>query len=748
MSGIRRRFLSALLALIMTAGILPASAFAAQPSVSEGVYSFTLTFSGNTQTEETFLFDEAYFLAPSSEESLPLAELSAQVALASASRFGAEPDPMETDPSDSEGNLTAMLSAMGFEDVESNAYCFIEKLADSAGVTVGRRTIADGGYTLLAVIPRSTGYKQEWAGDFTVGNAGFHEGFRAGRDEILRFVKSYVEKHGISGDVKLWTVGQSRGAALANLTAGFFAGGGDAYLGGGIHIAPEDVYCRTTATPRAVRAGISRAEELSVSGPRGGEYAADTPGEPFAWEGEGVCDPGSAVYAGIRSYDVPLDFIPDVPPMQWGYVRYGIECASDAYGAGTEEMLSELLPLHPKVHAALSGAAGEGFTRWTFDPETMEMVPESVEEASLAHAFLAQRMEGLLSLVPDAATYVSGYQAAFRALGGAFGMLRYMFPDGADAYRTKLMKPILFSWLAYASERLRAEGRAETEADAAAIALTQLLSFASGESLDPYACTVDDCTRLLAKFIADRAETPAVRDAVFSVADSFPPEAAFLIRMLFSGFQKKVDYTDPAPDGVLLLDFIRACAYGPDPAARSASSYPDAASVRRSLYNLLDLIFKATAPEAGRAIGKTGDKLDGSGSFKGFVAAMMPALLVKKESGRVVRTYADLADAADGAAADAVSEIAGEALSGAEAAYGRSYALMAEGHTRTIAKNVSALRRVLFAFLGGPGDVPYDTEGLIRDACTFIQLSRIALSSHYAEAGLAWLRAGRKAAEG
>ena len=746
MSGIRRRFFASLLALIMAMGVLPASAFAAQQR-EEGTFTFTLTFSGNTQSEEAFLFDEAYFLAPSSEESLPLAELSALVALASASRYGAEPDPMEADPSDSEENLRAMLSAMGFEDVESNAYCSVEKLADSAGVTVAHRMV--GGYTLLAVVPRSTGYKQEWAGDFTVGDAGIHEGFLSGRDEILRFVKRYVERHGITGSVKLWISGQSRGAALANLTAGFFAGGGDAYLGGGVRIAPEDVYCRTTATPRGVRPGIAKAEELSVSGPRGGEYAADTPGEPFVWEGEGVCDPESSLYAGIRSYDVPLDFIPNVPPVRWGYARYGIECASDAYGAGTREMLSELLMINPKVQAVLSEEAErDGFTRWTFDPELMEMVPVSTEAPELAYAFLAQRMEGLLSLVPDTATYVSEYQDAFRALGGTFGMLRYMFLEGAGPLKTKLLKPLLLGWLAYASERLLLEERAETEPEAAAIALAELISFAAGEPLDPNACTVDECTRALAKFVADRAETPAVRGAVFSAADGFPQEAAFLIRMLFSGFQKHVDYMDPTPDGVLLLDFIRACAYGPDPAARSASSYPDAASVRRSLYNLLDLVFMVAAPDAGDAIGMNGDSLDGSGSFKGFVAALMPAILVKRENGSIVRTYESLSDAADGALSDAVEEIAGEALVRAEAVYGHAYALMAKSHAQALANNVSAVRRVLFAFLAGPADTPFDTERSILDACTFLKLARAAMSSHYAETGLAWLRADRKAAEG
>ena len=45
----------------------------------------------------------------------------------------------------------------------------------------------------------------------------------AARDEVLRFMKQYLEKHDIGGELKVWTAGHSRGGAVANLLGGFLA---------------------------------------------------------------------------------------------------------------------------------------------------------------------------------------------------------------------------------------------------------------------------------------------------------------------------------------------------------------------------------------------------------------------------------------------------------------------------------------------------------------------------------------------
>ena len=127
---------------------------------------------------------------------------------------------------------------MGFQNVKANEWYSHEKQENSFGVAIGSRQIVQGEktYTLLAIFPRSAGYKQEWVGNFNVGKGDIHEGFKAARDEALRFSKKYIQDNNITGDLKVWIAGHSRGGAVSNLIGGFFAGGGIGYFGEKVRI--------------------------------------------------------------------------------------------------------------------------------------------------------------------------------------------------------------------------------------------------------------------------------------------------------------------------------------------------------------------------------------------------------------------------------------------------------------------------------------------------------------------------------
>lgn len=116
-----------------------------------------------------------------------------------------------------------MLGSMGFSDIATNEYYSRLMLPNSVGVAIGRKTVEAFGktYTLLAIVPRGAGYKQEWAGDMITGGGSIHEGFLQARDEVLRFAKKYINDNGIEGDLKIWTMGHSRGAGVANLLGAF-----------------------------------------------------------------------------------------------------------------------------------------------------------------------------------------------------------------------------------------------------------------------------------------------------------------------------------------------------------------------------------------------------------------------------------------------------------------------------------------------------------------------------------------------
>ena len=66
---------------------------------------------------------------------------------------------------------------------ETNAYYTRMDEENSMSVAVAHREIDEFGknYTLLAIAPKGAEYRQEWAGNFNVGTAMMHEGFKAGR---------------------------------------------------------------------------------------------------------------------------------------------------------------------------------------------------------------------------------------------------------------------------------------------------------------------------------------------------------------------------------------------------------------------------------------------------------------------------------------------------------------------------------------------------------------------------------------
>ena len=195
MLKIGKKAVCAVVAALVALACLPLQSFADgewAPSVIGGLYSFTSNETEiNLQGSDSFVYRDECFMRSAYDGCTHLATLSAQAALASVCRWGDELDPENVDDTaENAKNIVDMLGGMGFADVETNKYYTLEKQENSAAAAVGHRTIvADGKtYTLLAVIPRSAGYKQEWVGNFNVGEGDFHDGFKQGRDEILEMV--------------------------------------------------------------------------------------------------------------------------------------------------------------------------------------------------------------------------------------------------------------------------------------------------------------------------------------------------------------------------------------------------------------------------------------------------------------------------------------------------------------------------------------------------------------------------------
>ena len=721
--------------------------------VTEGTYQFTSNENYNKQLTDTFIFREDCFMKSSFDDCFHLDLLSSQVAIASASWYGENEDKYEVDPSRNAYNLINMLEAMGFEDVSTNEYYTLEKLEDSAGVAVGHRTIKAFGkeYTLLAIMPRSAGYKQEWVGNFTVNEGDIHDGFKQGRDEILRYVKKYINEHNISGNLKVWTAGHSRGSALANMIGGFFAGGGIEYFDGVVSITPEDVYSYAYATPRTIKPGADKNIVLSVQGPRGAGYEKDTQTPGYTYTKGGTIDPKSDEYKGVYNFINYYDLITLLPPPQWGFTVYGSEEGMDHDGYVTEtEMLVELEKLSQFAYDKyLDSGDPDSFAWKTFDVATLSMVdapgPHSANDMG---AFERERIVGLIYNAQTNADYHNdGYEETLKALAGIYGMMLVYFDEIPLDDIGSMIKPLLLSYLSYAVERLMAEGRASTESEAMSVALKDLIAYVTGKPFEPR--IVEDGVVTLFTFLNDNNEQPVfdtIVDALGNLEVS-GQKASDLLKMLYWGY---VPGFGPEDDPST-LDFkyvlqtvIKACVEGVDPAA---SNYETAVSdVEKGLYKDTAQYARSTVAfvigfaysDLLRAMGGLKFEAD----FDEFVDELKKMLLtVKDDSGTVIIEYGDIPEGADEQLKELLTSRFADLIADTETRYTTDFHHDVERHFDSILNHIRPLRRLLLYMLFYQEGEQYNTKTSLENAVTFFSNVGIIPLAHYNELYIAWMRA-------
>lgn len=191
-------------------------------------------------------------------------------------------------------NVRELLNNLNFSSIQYVNYDVpLDDTSDKVAYTLAMKYIKnkDGGTdTLIAVPIRGGGYGGEWASNFNVYNSDEklsrnHYGFQTAANDVLSGLSDYVQSHEIKGDLKIWAVGFSRGAAVANLLGRAL---NNATIGG---IKPNvvDIYVYTFATP----AGASR-------------NSAETFFDP-----------------NIFNIVSPVDLVPRVAPTAWGFTRYG-----------------------------------------------------------------------------------------------------------------------------------------------------------------------------------------------------------------------------------------------------------------------------------------------------------------------------------------------------------------------------------------------------------------------------------------
>ena len=164
-------------------------------------------------------FSQSYFEHSSYEYDPHLATASIALAASSCTDYGVKDEAWYVAQPKFIKNT---LELIGFNSFLANEDYYKTARFDSIGLAAAKREFS--GYTVIAVTPRSGGYYSEWANNMHLGDGSksdyMHEGWYNAANKLIDFVGSYAATHNVTGRVKLWMAGFSRGGATTNVAAG------------------------------------------------------------------------------------------------------------------------------------------------------------------------------------------------------------------------------------------------------------------------------------------------------------------------------------------------------------------------------------------------------------------------------------------------------------------------------------------------------------------------------------------------
>ncbi|MBQ0041175.1 MAG: hypothetical protein KBS56_04025 [Clostridiales bacterium] len=115
-----------------------------------------------------------------------------------------------------EKDINSLLSNMGFDGVKSN-YSTKDAKKENIAFSYAKKELANG-TILIPVVIRGSHYESEWVDNFNAGKSGDAKGYSSAASTVCKYINAYI-KSLKTKKVKLWVVGYSRGAAVADLAA-------------------------------------------------------------------------------------------------------------------------------------------------------------------------------------------------------------------------------------------------------------------------------------------------------------------------------------------------------------------------------------------------------------------------------------------------------------------------------------------------------------------------------------------------
>ncbi len=364
-----KRVCSLILVLVLLAGLaLPVRA-AEGPLVMDGTFTYRSAFlkdgSEAKMLPASYHYDENWFLAESTQYNHSLATMSLSMAMAAAVE----------EPS----SIGDLFKALKFNDTTIS---YPKPTEETIGYAIGSKVISgtDGPFTLVAVAIRGGDYGSEWADNMRVGTGDTHAGFRGAADQVLAGIATHVKDYSLTGKIKVWITGYSRGAAVTNLTAHDLNVAARAGQLPGV--TEQDIYAYCFEVP----AGVT---EAAVA-------AAPLDGNIF-------------------NINNPMDMVPMIAPAYWGYTTYGVTYHYPAPATAYKDwngLLAEARNVYEKLmqDAGLKGIAAEK----TVQEQTTPMSAQILLQKQVVEIIAAQ--------FQNAAYYAENYQSiVMAAVGKCFG---------------------------------------------------------------------------------------------------------------------------------------------------------------------------------------------------------------------------------------------------------------------------------------------------------------------------------------
>ena len=241
-----------------------------------------------SDVEHTFKYSDSYFYSDNTKYNDELALLSLGLEMSSITAVTAlDRNDQTLDSTIRAANLITAFDAMGFSDYKLYKYDVpLTDDSDTAACGFATKTINNGtsNDTLVAVAIRGEGYGAEWASDFRIGDTGDATGFANAANYVLNNLEDYLQDVEVTGNLKLWVVGYSRGAAVADLMVHYINEDTAAVSD---TLQSSNIYAYAFATPNAAVNASNNADNNIIN---------------------------------IVSQN---DFIPEFPFSEWGFSRYG-----------------------------------------------------------------------------------------------------------------------------------------------------------------------------------------------------------------------------------------------------------------------------------------------------------------------------------------------------------------------------------------------------------------------------------------